>query len=176
MDPNKTESAETATLVGMSKAAVRTDSASPEAGGQVRRRLRLGAGWRFARHLLEMAVAMIAGMAVLGATVAVLGEPPGYGNPLVEHGLMGASMSAPMVAWMRLRGHPWSDGVEMTLAMLVPMLALVLTAELGVVGPAPGLSDHSLMMLSHLAMIAGMAVLMICRWDRYAHGTHVHRV
>ncbi|MCA1716685.1 MAG: hypothetical protein LC781_07425, partial [Actinobacteria bacterium] len=100
----------------------------------------------------------------------------GYANPFVEYGLMGASMSAPMVAWMRHRGHSWSDGLEMTVAMLVPMLALVLPVELGVAGYVPGLSEQSLAVLSHVAMIAGMVVLMIYRWDRYAaHGAHSHR-
>jgi hypothetical protein len=78
---------------------------------------------------------------------------------------MGASMAAPMVAWMRHRGHAWSDGGEMTVAMLVPMFALVLPVELGMVG----LTGHALMMLSHVAMIGGMVALMIYRWDRYAH-------
>ena len=173
MNPNNTESTETATPVGMSKAAVRTDTAAPEASGRVRRRLRLGAGWRFARHLLEMVLAMLAGMAVLGVALGVLGEPPGYANPLVEYGLMGASMAAPMVAWMRHRGHSWSDGLEMTLAMLAPMFALVVPVELGVA--VPGLSEGSLMMLSHVAMIGGMVVLMIYRFERYAHGVHGNR-
>jgi hypothetical protein len=31
------------------------------------------------------------------------------------------------------------------------------------------------MMLSHVAMIAGMAALMVYRRDRYAHGTHDRR-
>ena len=151
-----------------------TETASPEAGGRVRRRLRLGAGWRFARHLLEMVVAMMAGMAVLGVAIWALGEPPGYdANPLVEYGLMGASMAAPMVAWMRHRGHSWSDGLEMTVAMLAPMFALVLPVELGVA--VPGLSEGSLMMLSHVAMIGGMVALMVYRFDRYAHGVHSHR-
>jgi hypothetical protein len=173
MNPNNTESTETATPVGMSKAAVRTDTASPEAGGRVRRRLRLGAGWRFTRHLLEMLLAMFAGMAVLGVALWALGEPPGYANPLVEYGLMGASMAAPMVAWMRHRGHSWSDGLEMTVAMLAPMFALVVPVELGVA--VPGLSEGSLMMLSHVAMIGGMVALMVYRWDRYAHGAHDRR-
>jgi hypothetical protein len=82
---------------------------------------------------------------------------------------MGAFMSAPMVAWMRYRGYSWSDSLEITVAMLVPMLALVLPVELGVAGYVPGLSEQSLMMLSHVAMIAGMVVLMIYRWDRYVH-------
>ena len=137
--------------------------------------LRLIAGWNFARHLLEMVAAMLVGMAALGATVGVLGEPPGYANPLVGYGLMGAFMSAPMVAWMRHRGHAWSDGLEMTAAMLVPMFALVLSVEWGVARYLPELSARSLPMLSHVAMIAGMVVLMVYRRDRYTSGTHRHR-
>jgi hypothetical protein len=106
-------------------------------------------------------------MIVLGVALEVLGEPPGYANLLVRYGLMGAFMAAPMVAWMRYRGHAWSDGLEMTAAMLVPMLAPVLPVELGVAGYVPGLSEDSLMMLSHVAMIGGMVALMVYRWDRY---------
>jgi hypothetical protein len=173
MDPKDTESIETATPAGMSKAEVRTDTASPEAGGRVRRRFHLGAGWRFTRHLLEMVVAMMAGMAVLGVALAVLGEPPGYANLLLRHGLMGAFMAAPMVGWMRYRGHPWTDGLEMTVAMLAPMFALVIPVELGVA--VPGLSEQSLPVLSHVAMIGGMVALMVYRFDRYAHGAHDRR-
>jgi hypothetical protein len=72
---------------------------------------------------------------------------------------------------MRYRGHSWSDGLEMTVAMLPPMFALVLPVELGVVE----LTIHSLMMLSHVAMIGGMVALMIYGWDRYAHGRYGHR-
>ena len=130
--------------------------------------------WRFTRHLLEMVAAMIAGMALLGAAIATLGEPPGYANLFVEYGLMGVSMSAPMVAWMRYRGHSWWDGLEMTAAMLLPTFALMLPVELGVA--VPGLSEGSLMMLSHVAMIGGMVSLMVYRRDHYARGTHGHHV
>ena len=146
--------------------------ASPEMGGRVRRYL--GAAWRFTRHLLEMVVAMIAGMEVLGVAIWLLGEPPGYANLLVHYSLMGAFMSAPMVAWMRYRGHSWSDGLEMTAAMLVPMFALVLPVELGVARYVPGLTQGSLTLLSHVAMIGGMAGLMVYRWDRYVHASHGH--
>jgi hypothetical protein len=110
-------------------------------------------------------------MAVLGVALAVLGEPPGYANLLLRYGLMGAFMVAPMVGWMRYRGHSWSDGGEMTAAMLVPMFALVVPVELGV--SVPGLSEESLMMLSHVAMIAGMVAWMIYRFERYATGSAV---
>jgi len=166
---NGTEPNEAASLAGTGEAMEETGAVSSRKAGQARRYL--GAGWRFMRHLLEMVVAMMAGMAVLGVALAVLGEPPGYSNLLVKNGLMGASMVAPMVAWMRHRGHSWSDGLGMTAAMLAPMFALVLPVELGVVR----LTGHSLMMLSHVAMIGGMIGLMIYRWDRYAHGAHDRR-
>jgi hypothetical protein len=69
---------------------------SLEAAGRARGRL--ASGLHFAGHLLGMIAAMVAGMAVLGAAIWALGEPPGYPNALVEYGLMGAFMSAPMVA------------------------------------------------------------------------------
>jgi hypothetical protein len=160
-----TEPNEAASLAGTCELAEPAMTVAPEVDGTLRRYL--GVGWRFTRHLLEMVVAMMAGMAVLGVALAVLGEPPGYANLLLRYGLMGAFMAAPMVAWMRHRGHPWSDGLEMTAAMLVPMLAPVLPVELGVAGYVPGLSEDSLMMLSHVAMIGGMVALMVYRWDRY---------
>ncbi len=159
MYTNTTESKETATLT--------------QTSGQLRRYL--GAVWSFTRHLLEMVLAMMAGMAVLGVALATLGEPPGYANLFVQYGFMGVFMSVPMVAWMRYRGHSWSDGGEMAAAMLLPMFALVVPVELGVSRYVPVLSEDSLMMLSHVAMIGGMVVLMIYRWDRYAHGAHDRR-
>jgi hypothetical protein len=53
-------------------------------------------------------------------------------------------------------------------AMLVPMFALVIPLEWGVARYVPWLSEVSLQMLSHVAMIVGMVVLMIYRWDRYS--------
>ena len=169
MNPKDTEATEMATLAGTNNAPEPAATVSPEAVGWIRSRL--VSGWHFTRHLLEMVAAMIAGMAALGVAILGLGEPPGYSNPLVEYGLMGASMSAPMVAWMRYRGHSWLDGLEMTAAMLVPMFALVLPVELSMVR----LTGHALMMLSHVAMIGGMVALMIYRRDRYAYGAHDHR-
>lgn len=162
---------ETANPTVASAAAEPAVTASLEKGGRVRRYLDVG--WRFARHLLEMVVAMMAGMALFGVALWALGEPPGYANLFVEYGLMGASMSAPMVAWMRYRGHPWRDGGEMTAAMVLPMLAPVALVQLDVA--VPGLSEGSLMMLSHVAMIGGMVALMLYRFDRYTHGAHDRR-
>jgi hypothetical protein len=169
MNLNNFELVKTATPMGMRDRAELASTPSPETGGRVRSRL--VAGWHFTRHLLEMVVAMLAGMAVLGVATGALGEPPGYANLLVKYGFMGAAMTLPMVAWMRYRGHTWADGLEMTLAMLVPLFALVLPVAVGVVG----LTDHALMMLTHVVMIAGMVALMLYRWDRYAHTAHDRR-
>ena len=149
-----------------------TDHAGARAvppGGRSRWRNR-AAWWRYTRHLAEMVAAMLAGMAVLGVADAALGALPGSDRPLIQYAWMGLFMAAPMVAWMRRRGHTWADGAEMTATMLVPMFALVLPVELGVA--LPGLSAHSLMVLAHVAMLAGMAALMVYRWDRYAGGAH----
>jgi hypothetical protein len=137
--------------------------------GPIRRRL--APGWHFTRHLGEMVIAMFAGMGLLGLAIGALGEPPGYANSLVKYGLMGAAMALPMVGWMRFRGHRWGDGLEMTAAMVLPMLAVALPSALGLAGP----TGHSLMMLAHVAMFAGMVILMLFRWDRYAHGAGHHR-
>jgi len=173
MNSSCTESAEAASNAGMGEAAKPWGTAPPRKAGRARRRL--VSGWRFARHLLQMVVAMIAGMAVLSVALATLGEPPGYANLSVQYGLMGVSMSVPMVAWMRYRGHSWSDGGEMAAAMLLPMFALVVPVEVGVSRYVPGLSEDSLMLLSHVAMIGGMVVLMVYRFERYAHAAHGHR-
>jgi hypothetical protein len=165
-DTRGTEPNGPATPTAMGDAAQHAGAASPEMGGWVRRRL--VSGWRFTRHLLEMVVAMMLGMGVFDLALAVISEPPGYTNLLVRYGVMGAFMAAPMVAWMRYRGHSWRDGGEMTAAMLVPMLAPVALVEMGVA--VPGLSEGSLMMLSHVAMIGGMVALMVYRFERYAHG------
>ena len=140
---------------------------APRGTGWWSGRLRPGPRWRFARHLLEMIAAMMVGMMILGVAVGTLGEPPGYSILLVEYALMGASMSVSMVAWMRFRRHTWSDGLEMSVAMLVPMFAVVIPFGLGAAGEAPGQSDHALMMLAHVAMVGGMVAVMIYRRDRY---------
>ncbi len=51
--------------------------------------------------------------------------------------------------------------------MTVAMLAPVALVELGVA--VPGLNEGSLMVVSHVAMIAGMVALMAYRFDLYSH-------
>jgi YHS domain-containing protein len=129
----------------------------------------LRAWLRFGRHLGEMVVAMLVGMAALGGVLATVGTLPGMDNLIGEYAWMGFAMSVPMVLWMRRMGHPWSDGVEMSAWMVVPMYALVVPVAAGAVAMEPMV----LMGWAHVAMIGGMALLMVYRWDTYAGG-HCH--
>lgn len=87
--------------------------------------------WRYTRHLGEMVIAMLIGMAVLGLATAAFGNLPGSSDRLIQYAWMGLAMTVPMVAWMRRMGHTRADGVEMTMAMLVPMFANDSSAGIG---------------------------------------------
>jgi hypothetical protein len=134
----------------------------------------LATGWRFTRHLLEMLAAMFAGMIVLGLATSALGSPPGDDTLLGGYAYMGLAMTLPMVAWMRRMGHPWKDCWEMSAAMLGPMLAVVLPETISPDRSTLGLDSMSVMMVAHGAMIGGMILLMLYRWDVYAHGKNCH--
>jgi putative intracellular protease/amidase len=69
----------------------------------------LFAAGRLVRHYLEMVLAMVAGMVVLGRAESVLLDPFGWaglrGQPEIHTLVMATNMTVAMVAWMRLRGH-----------------------------------------------------------------------
>jgi hypothetical protein len=125
----------------------------------------------FPRHLLEMTAVMVPGM-VLGGAVFTVGAGLAAGGSLTweearlrypEACLLtiGLVMSAPMVAWMRHRGHAWQRGGEMTAAMLVPALALIGLLWLHGIGKDPLCGVYCLVMLP--AMVAAM----LLRRDEY---------
>src|ERR687897_2083106 len=116
----------------------------------------------FARHYVEMVLAMFAGMIALGIPAGVaLG---GFGIDLTEDAPaaillgMGITMTVPMVAWMRYRGHGWAASNEMAASMLIPTAGVI--ALLGV-----GLVDDvgALMMVEHVVMLPSMLVVMLLR-------------
>ena len=161
----------------MSDEAVRSEAVRSEAvsrrGPHPPARPSIGSvvSWRFAGHLAEMVLAMIVGMVALGLLLGAVGEPPGYhASPMYQYGLMCAAMAVPMVAWMRVRGHSWSDGAQMTAAMTVPVLVLVAPAELGLT--VPGLTGGSLMVVTHMAMVVAMGVWLALRWIGRGHRGH----
>jgi hypothetical protein len=121
----------------------------------------------FARHYLEMVLAMAVGM----AAYAMLFRGNMLSRNVADEALMGAFMTVPMVAWMRHRGHSWRHTAEMAGAMLIPAF-LVFAAGAG----QPAVSDRALMLASHAAMLLGMLVLMLVRGDDHAHaGAHQAR-
>ena len=79
---------------------------------------------RFALHGLEMVIAMVLGMVVLGPVWAWAW--PGLGeNPTAQVLVMATDMSIGMAVWMRIRGHGLVAIAEMTAAMYIPFLALL---------------------------------------------------
>jgi hypothetical protein len=127
----------------------------------------------FVRHYVEMVVAMFAGMGVLimplGAALGLVGLSLHDSDVLMITG-MAATMTAPMVAWMRFRGHAWPACADMIAAMVVPtvgVLALLwsgLVADLG-----------TLLVIEHLAMLPSMLVAMLRRRDEYTGAVHHNR-
>src|SRR5919197_679570 len=91
-------------------------------GGGMRRRCamypRLRPLGHFVRHLLEMCLVMCLGMAVLDGVFYAIARLVGYPDPLVQLPelstlVVAFNMTAPMVAWMRFRGHDWRPVWEM---------------------------------------------------------------
>src|SRR3954453_8410586 len=122
-------------------------------------------GVRFARHYISMVVVMLVGMAVLikplDLVVDVSHRPAAM---LIE---MAVTMTVPMVAWMRVRGHAWRPCNEMAASMLLPAVE-----ALGLLGAAVVSGTGSLMALEHTVMFSAMFLAMLLRRDEY---THVHR-
>ncbi|MCZ7569874.1 MAG: hypothetical protein M5U01_14995 [Ardenticatenaceae bacterium] len=144
-------------------------------------RIRNAAGQvvRFVLHLLEMTLAMMAGMAILYVLDVLTPDSASYSEAF-EYGTnlfdltMGVFMTVPMVAWMRVRGHGWRHGAEMAFAMFAPVAAIVVLRLLGADAEQPWLADAS-----HPAMFLGMIIAMLYRRDHYtgkaghsAHATH----
>jgi hypothetical protein len=117
----------------------------------------------FIRHYIEMVVAMFAGMALLWMPATLIVNTDGDAAMLTT---MAVTMTAPMVAWMRWRGHRWQPTLEMAAAMIVPTLAVLamLAAHLGDLGLLLG--------LEHVAMLGGMLVAMLARRAEYSHHHH----
>jgi hypothetical protein len=130
---------------------------------------------RFARHYLEMVIAMFTGMVVLGLPLVGLLYLAGSSYPELQDTApavlllgMGIVMAVPMVAWMRYRGHGWQPSMEMAGSMIVPTLAVIGLLAAGV------LDFDGAMAIEHIAMFPAMLAVMLARWDEYS-APHDHR-
>src|SRR5512141_1318399 len=81
----------------------------------------------FILHLLEMVVAMMAGMPIL-SMLRTLIPPSSIFAAAIKSGTnlssltMAVFMTVPMVAWMIVRGHGWRHSAEMAFAMVAPVV------------------------------------------------------
>ena len=123
---------------------------------------------RFLRQLGEMTTAMLLGMiayGLLGGSLLALAgsslEEARVEQPELFVLGMGAGMAVPMVAWMRRRGHSWRSGLEMSAAMIVPALVLIVCYRAGAI------TATSVCPLACAAMIPAMVVAMLVRVEHY---------
>ena len=126
----------------------------------------------FARHFGEMLLAMFLGMGVLGGGAELLfkagGSSLSNASGAVQVLIMGFSMTLPMVAWMRYRGHRAVHNAEMAGSMVVPSLFAAALAAAGLLGSQGALA------LQHVVMIPAMLGVMLWRYDVYAQSHHSH--
>ena len=131
---------------------------------------------RFLRHYLEMVLSMAVGMAVYGVLFVSPLDPIGIravlqARPYVNELLMLAAMSLPMIGFMAYRRHGLRLTAEMVAGMVLPATAVIgLTAT----GRVPFLSEGTLSLASHVAMLLGMLVAMLSRRVEYTHDHHHH--
>jgi hypothetical protein len=128
----------------------------------------------FARHYVEMVLAMFLGMAVVGLPAAAALGALGISTAELRNEApallllrMGLVMTIPMVAWMRYRGHGWPASADMAASMLLPTfgaMALIWTGVVADVG--------TLLVAEHLVMLPSMLVAMLLRRDQYTGAAH----
>ena len=123
-------------------------------------------------HYAEMVAAMFIGMFALSKPAdwlfSALGTSTSSQHPAMMLLSMGITMTLPMVAWMRYRGHGWRATNEMAASMLIPTFAAMALVATGT------MSSGSVMVLEHVAMLAGMLVAMLLRRDEYSGAGHAH--
>jgi hypothetical protein len=108
-----------------------------------------------------IALGMPAGMALSGLGVELADDAPAA----LLLG-MGITMTVPMVAWMRYRGHGWAASNEMAASMMVPSVGVVALLAAGVVT-----GTGTLLAIQHVVMFPAMLAVMLLRREEY---THVH--
>jgi len=131
---------------------------------------------RFARHYVEMVIAMFLGMAVLGVPAGWALNAMGTSwsavnddSPALMLLGMAVTMTVPMVGWMAYRGHGWRANAEMSASMFLPTFGVIalLGAEL--------VTDiGALLVIEHVAMLASMLGAMLVRREEYSGHAHGH--
>src|SRR5215211_2266005 len=128
----------------------------------------------FARHYVEMVVAMLLGMAILGIPASMAVDALGMSSselrsdaPALMLFGMAVTMTVPMVGWMRYRGHSWRANTEMSASMFVPTFAVIALLWGGLVEDL-----DTLLVIEHVAMLPSMLVAMLMRGEEYSGHLH----
>ena len=115
---------------------------------------------RFLLHLLEMVLAMLAGMVLL-APLWTLAAPDLPAYPDLNALVMATNMTVGMAGWMWFRGHRLAGIAEMSAAMFLPYLVLLVPYWTGLI------TGDALMMVGHLLMLPAMVAAMFRRLGDY---------
>ncbi len=122
---------------------------------------------QFLRHYLEMVIAMLAGMMILGPLESFLLNPLGWDGvraiPEFDVLIMATNMTLPMVGWMLYRRHSAGAMMLMAAAMYLPFLVLFPFEWTGV------LSYGTLLGLGHTLMFAAMFAAMWVHRREFIH-------
>ncbi len=126
------------------------------------------------RHFVEMVLAMLAGMAVLGMVAGLICAALGHSGFLSEHAglrawVMALNVTIGMAVWMRYRGHGWGAITEKGGAMFVPVAVLSVPYWAGAISAA------ALLVGMHVLMLPAMVVAMLHRRDEYVQDHRRHR-
>lgn len=125
-------------------------------------------GLTFARHALEMALAMVLGMAVLSGVLQVVFGAAGstythsvHEQPALVLAGMALAMTAPMLGVMSLRGMARCRRHEMAFAMVAPAVVL------GALSASGTLSGAAAVDAQHAVMVPSMLAAMLWRREEY---------
>jgi hypothetical protein len=139
-----------------------TTSISSSTHPQTNQVHRARAHLRFAGHFAEMVIAMLVGMVALGPLWS-LAAPALLGRGDVQALVMATNMTIGMALWMRIRRHSWPRIAEMSAAMYLPFLVLLVPHWLGVI------SAGTMMTAGHLLMMPAMLAATLWRRSDYHH-------
>ena len=130
----------------------------------------------FVRHYLEMVVAMVLGMAVLGVPAGMALNALGMSSSELHNDApalmlfgMAVTMTVPMVGWMRYRGHGWQPSMEMAASMFIPTFGVIALLWGGLVTDI-----DALLVIEHVVMLPSMLAAMMLRRDEYTSASHDH--
>ena len=117
----------------------------------------------FVMHYAAMVVAMVVGMIASGPLWSAVLPSSAMDRTDVSTMTMATGMVAGMAGWMLFRRHTRVAIVEMSAAMYLPFVALLVPYWFGLVG------SGAVMGAGHLLMLVAMAAVMVRRPEEYAH-------